>query len=236
MTTRPRQLVLDLPQRSALGLEDFFVSQSNRAAVDLVDGWPDWPHWAAIIVGPSGSGKTHLATVWQKNAQAACVAASTLDEAAVALIAARRALLVEDLDRGIADDRILFHLLNLAREHKLTILMTSRMPPGEMTIALPDLRSRLRALPLVEIAAPDEALIKAVLVKLFADRQLQVEPHVVNFIALRTERSMAAVNDIVDRLDRAALSMQRRVSRALAGEVLQAAFAGEGGDAEPEES
>lgn len=234
MTTKPQQLVLDLPQRSALGLEDFFVSQSNRAAVDLIDSWPDWQHWAAIIVGPSGSGKTHLATVWQKNAQAACVAASALDEGAVALIEARRALLVEDLDRGIADDRILFHLLNLAREHRLSILMTSRAPPGEMTIALPDLRSRLRALPLAEIAPPDEAVIKAVLVKLFADRQLQVEPHVVNYIALRTERSMAAVNDVVERLDLAALSMQRRVSRALAGEVLQSLFAGEDEEDDPQ--
>ena len=235
MTMKSRQLVFDLPQRSALGLEDFFVSQSNRAAVDLVDSWPDWPHWGAIIVGPEGSGKTHLATVWQKTAHAASLAAAALDEGAVGLMGANRALLVEDLDRGIADDRILFHLFNLAREHKASILMTSRVPPGEMKIALPDLRSRLRAVPLVEIAAPDEALIKAVLVKLFADRQLQVEPHVVNFIALRTERSMAAVNDIVERLDHAALAMQRRVSRALAGEVLQAVLPSEGDGEEVEE-
>ena len=121
------------------------------------------------------------------------------------------------------DDRILFHLLNLAREHKRSILLTSRTPPGEMNIALPDLRSRLRALPLITIAAPDEALIRAVLIKLFADRQLVVEPHVVNFIALRIERSMAAVNAIVERLDREALATRRRVTRALAAVVLDAA-------------
>ena len=220
MTAAPRQLVLDLPLRSALGKEDFLVSQSNDAAVELIDRWPDWPHWAAVVCGPEGSGKSHLANVWQKASGAQCVHGARLDEAAVAALETNGALLVEDIDRGIKDDRILFHLLNMAREHKQSILMTSRRPPGELSIGLPDLRSRLRATPVVLIAPPDEALIKAVMVKLFADRQLSVEPHVVNFIALRIERSLAAVNDIVERLDREALAMQRRVTRALASAVL----------------
>lgn len=220
MTTSPRQLVLDLPLRAARGMEDFFVSGSNAAAVELVDRWPDWPHWAAVVVGPEGAGKSHLGHVWQTISGAATVAASDIDESAVAAFERTGTLLVEDIDRGIGDDRILFHLLNLAREHRRTIMLTSRRPPGEMAIALPDLRSRLRALPMIAIAPPDEALIKAVLVKLFADRQLFVEPHVVNFIALRVERSMAAVNSVVERLDREALATKRRVTRALAANVL----------------
>ena len=219
-STPPRQLVLDLPLRSASGIEDFFVSLSNRAAVELIDSWPHWPHWAAFVVGPEGSGKSHLGHVWQTASGAAVLAASALDETALDRLRQDRALLIEDIDRGIADDRLLFHLLNLAREHKLTILMTARRPPGELDIALPDLRSRLRAVPLIPIDPPDEPLIKAVLVKLFADRQLSVEPHVVNFIALRLERSMAAVNAIVERLDREALATRRRVTRALAADVL----------------
>ncbi len=222
MTSAPRQLVLDLSLRSALGMEDFFVSESNRAAVELIDRWPDWPHWAALVVGPQGSGKSHLGHVWQTASGASAVAAADLDESTIAMLERDRALLVEDIDRGIADDRILFHLLNLAREHKLTILMTSRQAPGEMSIELPDLRSRLRAVPLIAIAPPDETLLKAVLVKLFADRQLSVEPHVVNFIALRLERSLAAANAIVERLDREALATRRRVTRALAADVMPA--------------
>ncbi|MCB1506204.1 MAG: hypothetical protein KDJ47_14595 [Hyphomicrobiaceae bacterium] len=223
MNSAPRQLVLDLPLRSALGMEDFFVSQSNRPAVDLIDSWPNWQHWAAVVAGPEGAGKSHLGHVWQVASGAEAIPAAALDETSLRRLESRGALLVEDIDRGIADDRILFHLLNLAREHKRSILLTSRTPPGEMNIALPDLRSRLRALPLITIAAPDEALIRAVLIKLFADRQLVVEPHVVNFIALRIERSMAAVNAIVERLDREALATRRRVTRALAAVVLDAA-------------
>jgi chromosomal replication initiation ATPase DnaA len=232
MTSTPRQLVLDLPLRSARGMEDFFVSGSNRAAVELIDDWPDWPHWAALVVGPQGAGKSHLGHVWQTASGAASLAASQIDESTLQRLEQDRALLVEDLDRGIADDRILFHLLNLAREHKLTILLTSRLAPGEMDIALPDLRSRLRALPLIAIAQPDETLIKAVLVKLFADRQLSVEPHVVNFIALRVERSMAAVNEIVEHLDREALATRRRVTRALAASLLKSPATDEDDDGE----
>ncbi len=221
MTSTPRQLVLDLPLRSALGMEDFFISGSNRAAVELIDRWPEWPHWAALVVGPQGAGKSHLAHVWQTASGAGALAAADLGEDAIAMLERDRALLVEDIDRAISDDRILFHLLNLAREHKFSILMTSRMAPGDMTIKLPDLRSRLRAVPLIAIEPPDETLLKAVLVKLFADRQLSVEPHVVNFIALRMERSLAAANAIVERLDREALATKRRVTRALAADVMQ---------------
>lgn len=221
MTSTPRQLVLDLPLRSALGMEDFFISGSNRAAVELIDRWPEWPHWAALVVGPQGAGKSHLAHVWQTASGAGALAAADLSEDAIAMLERDRALLVEDIDRAISDDRILFHLLNLAREHKFSILMTSRMAPGDMTIKLPDLRSRLRAVPLIAIEPPDETLLKAVLVKLFADRQLSVEPHVVNFIALRMERSLAAANAIVESLDREALATKRRVTRALAADVMQ---------------
>src|SRR5262249_7565030 len=117
-------------------------------------------------------------------------------------------------------ERALFHLLNLVREHKLSMLLTSRLPPGELEVALPDLRSRLRALPLVAISAPDEALLKAVLVKHFADRQLAVEHPVISYIALHMERSMEAAAAIVAEIDRRALATHRKVTRALAGEVL----------------
>jgi chromosomal replication initiation ATPase DnaA len=220
MSATPRQLVLDLPPRPALDMEDFLVSESNREALGMVDRWPDWPHWAAVVVGPEGAGKTHLAHVWQARSKACRLTGAELGEAALAAFAPTHTMLVEDIDRGIADERILFHLLNLARERKGSILVTSRVAPGDLAVVLPDLRSRLRALPVAVISPPDDMLLKSVLVKLFGDRQLSIEPHVVNYIALRIERSLAAANTIVAEIDRRALEKQRSVTRALAAEVL----------------
>jgi chromosomal replication initiation ATPase DnaA len=223
----PAQLVLDFGHHSRLGPEDLLVGPSNRAALALVEQWPDWPHWAAVLTGPPGSGKTHIANVWRQRSGADAVEARTLDEAAVPRLAERGALLVEGLEQGIADERVLFHLLNVAREQKGTLLATSQLAPGELSITLPDLRSRLCALPMVGIEPPDDALLKAVLVKLFADRQLAVEPAVIDTITRRMERSMAAAGRIVDAVDRHALARQRRVSRALAVEVLNTLGHGE---------
>jgi chromosomal replication initiation ATPase DnaA len=218
VTGAPGQLILDLPHRPALGAEDFLISRSNQAAADIVDRWPDWPHHALVVVAPPGSGKTHLANVWRLKSGAARLEARTLGEADVER--AKGALVVEDLHAGVGDERALFHLLNLVREHKLSMLLTSRVPAGELTVALPDLRSRLRALPLLTIAPPDETLLKAVLVKQFADRQLAVEPHLVAYIALHMEQSMEAAATIVAAIDREAMASHRKVTRALAAAIL----------------
>jgi len=218
MSGAPGQLVLDLPHRPALGAQDFLVSGSNQSAADIIDRWPHWPHASVMVVAPARAGKTHLANVWRLKSGAARLDASSVREADVAK--AQGALLVEDLHAGIGDERILFHLLNLVREHKLSMLLTSRVPPGELPVSLPDLRSRLRALPLVAIAPPDAALLKAVLVKQFADRQLAVEPHIVNHIALHMEQSMEAAATIVAEIDREALALHRKVTRGLAAKIL----------------
>lgn len=238
MSEAPRQLVLDLGFRPALGAEDFLVSPANAAAVALVDRWPDWPLASALVIGPERSGKSHLANVWRLRSGAAePIAADQLQDGVVQTLARTGALVIEDIDRGIADERVLFHLLNLAREHRQHLLLTSVRAPGELQVALPDLRSRLRALPIVRIEPPDEDLLKALLVKLFADRQLAVEPHVIGHIARHMERSMAAATRLVDEIDRRALATHRKVTRPLASEVLAEAGMGpqspsEGADAE----
>ena len=216
------QLVLDLPHLPALGAEDFLVSGSNEAATEIVNRWPLWPQSVVAVVAPPHAGKTHLANVWRLKSGAVRLEANALAEHDVAALSPGSAAVVEDIHAGVADERAFFHLLNLARENKLSILVTSRVAPGELSIRLPDLRSRLRALPFVTIAPPDAALLKAVLVKHFSDRQLIVEPHTIGYIALRMERSMEAAATVVAEIDRLALASQRRVTRALAAEVLRA--------------
>ncbi len=216
----PSQLVLDLPHRQALGAEDFYVSQSNVTAVELIDAWPDWPHSAAIVVGPHGSGKSHLANVWRLRSGAQVLKSADVIEANIPAPDAGNAVVVEDIDRGLGDERALFHILNLAREARFSVLVTARRRPGELQIGLPDLRSRLRALPVVAIAMPDQSLLKAVLVKLFGDRQLAVEPHVVNYLVARMERSMEAANRLVGAVDGLALARKRSITRTLAAEAL----------------
>jgi len=218
MSGPSRQLLLDLAQRPALGAEDFLVSGSNQAAADMIDRWPDWPHASIVVVAPAHAGKTHLPHVWRLKSRAARLVAGSLGEEDAAN--AEGALLVEDLHAGIGNERVLFHLLNLVREHKLSMLLTSRVPPGELEVRLPDLRSRLRALPLVTIARPDEVLLKGVLIKHFSDRQLVVEPHVISHLALHMEQSMEAAANIVAEIDRLAMASHRKVTRALAAEAL----------------
>jgi len=218
MRAPPDQLVFDLAQRPALGVQDFLISASNQAAAEMIERWPHWSDHAVLMLAPARAGKTHLANVWRRKSAAAALIGAQLSEADVAR--AGRAILVEDLHEGIGSERALFHLLNLARERGGSMLLTSRVAAGALRVALPDLRSRLRALPLIEIAPPDPALLRAVLVKHFADRQLSVEPHVVAHLALHMEQSMAAAAAIVAELDRAAMATHRRITRSLAGEIL----------------
>ena len=216
----PRQLAFDIPHRTALGLEDFLVSQSNAAAVSLVDRWPDWPVRAAVIAGPAGSGKSHLVNVWCVKSQARVVSAADVTTENVPELAAAGALGVEDVDKGTLDERALFHLLNLVREQRLFVLMTTATRPGDLQISLPDFSSRFKALPLAEIDAPDDALLSAVLVKQFSDRQLIVDPAVISYCLVRMERSMDTARRLVNEIDKLALALRKGVSRGLVAKAL----------------
>ena len=216
----PKQLVFDMPHRPAMDAEDFLISDCNEDAVKIIDLWPQWPHPYLLLVGPSGSGKTHLAHVWQMKTGAEFISARDLNGRNIDELGNKTAIVIEDLCPGIFDENSLFHLLNLAKEREFYILMTGQGRPGEWDIALPDLRSRLRASPVVEIDHPDEKLLNTVLVKLFSDRQLIVPPNVIPYIALRMERSMAAAQKLVEEVDKLALASGRKVTRQLVGKVL----------------
>lgn len=218
------QLAFELSHIPALGSEDFFVSGSNEQAVKLIETWPQWAGPIAVIAGPEGSGKTHLANVWRARSGAQAFPASQLRSAVETALSDSQAIVLEDIDRAAIDEDLAFHLLNLARERGFNILITARSLPGVWTILLPDLRSRLRSAALVKIDEPDEALLGAVLVKLFADRQISVEPGVIGYLLRRMDRSMAAAQKLVDGLDRAAFAEQRRVTRQLASRFFQSDF------------
>jgi chromosomal replication initiation ATPase DnaA len=212
---RTGQRAFDLPVTTGFGGADFFVSDSNRDAFAWIERWPDWPAAALALYGAPGSGKTHLAHLWRERAGAALVTGAEVNEA----IPPATALVVDDADS--APEEPLLHLYNSAIERGASLLLTMRAAPASLPIVLPDLASRLRALPVAGIAPPDDALLGAVLLKHFADRQIRVGPGLIAYLVARIERSFAAAALVTARLDAAALSTARPITVKLARSVLE---------------
>lgn len=221
LRVRPRQLALELPHAESLTRDNFMEGSANAQALALIDAWPDWPSRVMMLAGPEGSGKSHLASIWAAEAGARSVAAHALTPVNVPRELATGALVVEDLDPASFDERALFHLLNLAREDGAYVLMTGRALPSAFSVELRDLRSRLRAVPVVALTPPDDGLFRALIVKFCADRQMTVDEGIVSYLATRIERSFAAARNTVALLDGEALRQCRPVTRALAAEVLR---------------
>ncbi|MTI04780.1 hypothetical protein E1180_04535 [Roseibium denhamense] len=220
MAEPPRQLPLILPHEAALGRDDYLIGRSNLAAFELLERWPDWPSPVVVLAGPVGSGKTHLVEAFRTDTGAAVIDAKALTEASVESLAAAPACVVEDAHEGV-DNTALFHLLNAARQSGKTVLLTSRTWPVSWKITLPDLMSRLRAATPVEILEPDDDLLQRVLVKLFADRQISVDIGVVDYLVVRMERSLGVAIRAVDAIDREALAGRVKITKQLAGRVLE---------------
>lgn len=217
----PRQLVLALDHAVSFAREDFLGGPTNAAALTLIERWPDWPDRIMALVGPEGSGKSHLAAIWAETTGARVLAAKLLSETDLPGALATGALVVEDLEPKGLDERALFHLINLAREERAYVLLTARTAPAAFPVAIRDLASRLRALPSVSLAPPDDALLRSLIVKLAADRQLTVDEALVNYLANRIERSFTGARAAVVRLDEEALRQHRPVTRALAAELFR---------------
>ncbi len=217
----PRQLVLDLPTRPALGRADFFVSPANELALAQVDAWPAWPSGRLAITGPAGAGKTHIAHVWATLSSAQILAdPASLDLAA---LPGDAALAIEDVDRLAGDaaaEVALFHLCNHLAAGGGSLMISGREPPARWPIVLPDLASRLGVAAVARLEAPDDDLLAALLVKLFADRQLAVSPELIRYLVSRMDRSFAAAEKLVADLDRTGLTRHRPITARLAAEVL----------------
>ncbi|MBL9053296.1 MAG: chromosomal replication initiator DnaA [Tabrizicola sp.] len=215
-----RQLAFDLPDLLAMTREDFFVAPSNALALQSIESWQSWPGQKLLLVGPEGAGKSHLARIWAAMADAVVLAAAKLGQADLTDFEGR-ALVVEDADRIGGSEAALFHLHNLAISGG-SLLLTARTPPRDWGLSLPDLISRMQATPIVQLEAPDDSLLSAVLVKLFADRQVAVAPNLIPYLVSRMPRSIGAARGLVAALDARALAAGRPITRALAGEVLGA--------------
>lgn len=222
-----RQMALELPLEPNYSRHDFLIAEANEAALAAIDLFPERPGTAMALVGPEGSGKTHLAHIWRERVGASFVATAELGAAVERLagagVPARLAVDEAQLVAGDAEsERALFHLLNLNREQGGALLLVAREAPARWAVKLPDLKSRLAALPTAVIGAPDDALLGAVLVKLFADRQVVVGEEVIGFLLGRMERSLSAARTIVARLDALSLEGKRPITVPLAAQLFLA--------------
>ncbi len=220
-TDLPRQLALALPLAESFAREDFFESPANAGALALIDAWPDWPSRTVILVGQEGTGKSHLAAIWSALAGARFLAGKALNPAGVPAALSTGALVLENLAPLQFDQRALFHLFNMVQEQKAFVLITATAHPAGWSLDLPDLASRLRALPVVELSPPDDKLLRAVLVKLLTDRQIIADEGLVAYLLSRLERSLAAARAAVEWLDRESLRQKRPVTRVLAAELFK---------------
>ncbi|KAB0680694.1 DnaA ATPase domain-containing protein [Aureimonas leprariae] len=230
MTPGPsRQFPLALPHRPSLTRDDLIVTKANQTAVAALDAWPNWPHPVLLVVGPEGAGKSHLAAAWRELAGAADFD-GRIPEAPQPF-----AIVIDGLEDWIDRERELFEVLNAARLGGGFVMATARRAPAVLSLRLPDLRSRLRAATQVQIAEPDDALLRGVLHKHFADRQLAVDARLVDYMAERMERSLGAALRIAGEVDREALASKEKVTRGLIrrilGEEERARHDGAGNDA-----
>lgn len=216
------QLILNFPVETAFGRSDFFRSPANALAVDMIGTWPNWPLAKLVLIGPEGAGKSHLAHIWADETGGSIQNADDLTSVDPDSVT-QSPLCVEDAHRLAGDAQgqtVLFHIHNFALERGTPLLITGQGAVTGWGLSLADLTSRLSGANTVALDPPDDALLSAVMVKQFADRQCAVGPDVIHYLALRVDRSFQAARDIATAIDTFALAHKRAITRRLAAEVL----------------
>jgi len=218
-----QQLSFDLPAKTALGREDFFVSPANALAVAMISA-NSWPGNKLVLSGPAGAGKTHLAHVWAAETGGRILQAGALRYDDVPALA-NGPVAVEDVPMIAGDmeqQKALFHLHNLVLAEGHSLLITGRLAPKFWQLPLADLQSRVEGAHHVALDPPDDALLGAVLAKLFVDRQLNPGPEVIAYLVKHMDRRFETAAHVVAQLDQLALAEKREITRALAIRVLNA--------------
>lgn len=218
-----KQLGFDLPVRAALGRDDFFVAPSNAMAVAMIEGWQNWPSRKLLLIGPTGAGKTHLTHVWAEASGAQIITAADLPQTDIPTLA-RAPIAVEDaetLASNPAGEEALFHLHNLVLAEGHSLLLTAAKAPQHWGLGLPDLQSRMQGTQAATLSAPDDQLLGAILVKLFADRQLLPKPAALDHLLRNMTRDFATARAVVARMDQRALAEKRKINAWLARDVLE---------------
>ncbi|MFK7901779.1 MAG: DnaA/Hda family protein [Nitratireductor sp.] len=213
------QMALSLPVEESIAREDLLQSDANKLAVELIDNWPDWPSHVVVLAGPIGSGKTHMARIWAETSNATIIEMQDLPNLAPTL-GDDQNIVVENVTAKNMNEDALFHCFNRAKANGSYILITCREFPSAWQLKLPDLSSRMRTAHIVELEEPDDQLLAGILMKLFADRQLQVEMNLIDYMVTRMERSLGAANEIVRWMDKEALGRGKKINRSLASEAL----------------
>ena len=224
MSARPAQLAFDLPLAAGMSREDFFVTEANRAALEMVERWPGQGAARSpllALTGPAGSGKTHLAEIWRARTSALLAGPAGVTVENIPSLLASGHLVLEDMPGPGLDETAMFHLINMAGETGAAVLIACREYPSRWPVSLPDLKSRLKAAQVARLGAPEDALLRAVLVKLFADRQLRTGEGVITYMLTRMERSLAAARDLVAEIDRRALAEKANITRPFVAGVMK---------------
>ncbi len=207
-----RQLPLPFPHTPHFEDAPFLRADSNVAALAWLDRGT-WPQGRLVLWGQPGCGKSHLLHHWSRRHGARLLAGPQLR-----LEPPLDPIALDDAD--LAQELPVLHLLNAAAEAGLPVLLAATQPPSRWHFAIPDLASRLRATTAVEIGPAEDSLLRMLLARLLADRQLAAAESVHEYLLRHLPRTPADIREAVARLDRLALAGGQRITRALAAQVV----------------
>jgi chromosomal replication initiation ATPase DnaA len=213
-----QQLPLEFGHTPSHAADDFLVGEGNALAHSRILAWPHWPDAVTVLIGPAASGKSHLARIFADHSGGGFVTPETIAD--IASRDERGPLVIEDVDRLDYDEPSLFHLLNQAMRGHRTLLLTARKDVSEWTLATDDVRSRARRAPAFRLEVSDDIELSQMFAKLFGDRQIKVDPKIIQYLVARMERSPEEVSILADHMDRLALGRGTAITRTIAAEAL----------------